>query len=268
VQPEFDLYPSLVGGNEDLQPEEGDSISAGATFAPTFLPGFSLSVDYWRTEIDDLITLYPADFQILQVCADEGVADACDRISRYADGSIERVDATHVNAGSLTSEGWDFDVAYSMPLGAGQLGLRLMATYLSRYDVVPFEGADAVGVAGTRYVFSSLPRWRGFGYVEYAAGPWFGSWQLQYVGTMDECQNVDFAPPDAFQGCREVDDAWYQDLQAGYRFAPGPVLTFTISNVLGEDPPRVNFDANANTDPASYPLLGRTYFVSLSYRIE
>ena len=65
-----------------------------------------------------------------------------------------------------------------------------------------------------------------------------------------------------------IDDGWYQDLQVGYRFEPGPTLTFTISNLTDEDPSRVNFDAAANTDPATYPLLGRTYFVSLSYRIE
>lgn len=268
VQPELDIYPAMIGGNEDLQPEEGDSISAGLTFTPSFLQGFSLSVDYWRTEIDDVITLYPDVGQILQVCADDGAAGACDRISRRPDGTIELVDATHVNAGSLMSEGWDFDIAYMTPVGPGQLGLRLMATYLASYDVAPFKGAETTGVAGTRYVFSAFPRWRGLGHVEYTAGPWFGSWQTQYVGSMDECQEDPFAPEDAFQGCREVDDAWYQDLQLGYRFEPGPALTFTISNLTGEDPPRVNFNAAANTDPATYPLLGRTYFVSLSYRIE
>jgi iron complex outermembrane receptor protein len=268
VQPEFDSIPIIFGGNQDLQPEEGDSMSAGMTFTPSFLDGFSLSVDYWRTEIDDVITLYPDTGQILQICADEGAAGACDRITRYPDGTIELIDATHVNAASLMSEGWDFDIAYSMPIGPGSLGLRLMATYLSSYDIAPYKGADTVGVAGTRYTWYSFPRWRGLGYVEYSAGPWFGSWQTQYVGSMEECLFDEFLPEDALQGCRTIDDGWYQDLQFGYRMESGPSLTFTVSNLTGEDPPRVNFYPNANTDPASYPLLGRTYYVSLSYRIE
>lgn len=268
VQAEFDFVPDVIGGNTDLQPEEGDSISAGLTFAPSFLERLSLSVDYWHTEIDDVITLYPDVGLILQVCADEGAAGACDRIARFPDGAVELIDATHVNAASLKSEGWDFDVAYSTPVGPGELGLRLMATYLASYDLAPFQGADTIDVAGTRYVFGAFPRWRGLGHVEYSAGPWFGSWQTHYVGSMDECLESEFLPEDAFQGCRSIDDGWYQDLQVGYRFEPGPTLTFTISNLTDEDPSRVNFDAAANTDPATYPLLGRTYFVSLSYRIE
>jgi iron complex outermembrane recepter protein len=268
VQGELDFIPDVIGGNPDLEAEEGDSISAGLTFTPPLPDGLSLSVDYWRTEIEDVITLYPDAGLILQVCADQGAAGACDRISRYADGTIELIDATHVNAASLMSEGWDLDVAYATRLGPGELGVRLMATYLTSYDVAPFTDADTIGVAGTRYVFGAFPRWRGLGYVEYSAGPWFGSWQTQYVGTMDECEVNEFAAPDAFQGCREIEQGWYQDLQLGYRFELGPVLTFTISNLTGEDPSRVNFNAAANTDPATYPLLGRTFFVSLSYRIE
>jgi outer membrane receptor protein involved in Fe transport len=268
VQPVLDFTPDVIGGNPDLEPEEGDSVSAGFTFTPSVPDGLSLSVDYWRTKIDDVISLYPDSGLILQVCADEGASGACGRISRFPDGTLERIDATHVNAARLMSEGWDFDVAYATPVGPGQLGLRLMATYLASYDIAPFAGADTIGAAGTRYVFGAFPRWRGLGHVEYSAGPWFGSWQTQYVGSMDECEVNEFAPADAFQGCREIDEGWYQDLQLGYRFEPGPELRVTISNLTNEDPPRVNFNAAANTDPATYSLLGRTYFVSLSYRIE
>jgi outer membrane receptor protein involved in Fe transport len=267
VQP-VEVSPDVIGGNPDLEPEEGDSISAGLTFTPAVPDGLSLSVDYWRTKIDDVITLYPDPGLILQVCADEGASGACGRISRYPDGTLELLDATHVNAARLMSEGWDFDIAYATSVGPGELGLRLMATYLAAYDVAPFTGADTIGVAGTRYAFGAFPRWRGLGHVEYSAGPWFGSWQTQYVGSMSECLVNEFAPPDAFQGCRRIEDGWYQDLQLGYRFEPGPTVTLTVSNLTSEDPPRVNFDAAANTDPATYPLLGRTYFVSLSYRIE
>jgi outer membrane receptor protein involved in Fe transport len=268
VQPELDFSPDVIGGNPDLEPEEGDSISAGLTFTPSLPEGLSLSVDYWRTEIDDVITLYPDAGLILQVCADEGAPGACGRIARFTDGTIELLDATHVNSASLTSEGWDFDVAYSTSVGSGEFGLRLMATYLAAYDVAPFADAETIGVAGTRYVFGAFPRWRGLGHVEYSTGPWFGSWQMQYVGSMEECLVNEFAPADAFQGCRTIEEGWYQDLQLGYRFEPGPELRVTVSNLTNEGPPRVNFDAAANTDPATYPLLGRTFFVSLSYRIE
>ena len=40
-----------------------------------------------------------------------------------------------------------------------------------------------------------------------------------------------------------------------------------ITNVTDEDPPYLNI-APANTDTATYRLLGRTYFLKLSYRFE
>jgi len=52
------------------------------------------------------------------------------------------------------------------------------------------------------------------------------------------------------------------------RSEPGLTLILTVSNVTNEDPPRVNFNAAANTDPATCPLLGRTYLVSVRYQVE
>jgi len=43
-------------GNPDLTPEKARTITAGAVLTPSFLPGFNLSVDYYRTRIKDAIT--------------------------------------------------------------------------------------------------------------------------------------------------------------------------------------------------------------------
>ena len=40
-----------------------------------------------------------------------------------------------------------------------------------------------------------------------------------------------------------------------------------ISNVTDEDPPYLNI-APANTDVATYRLLGRSYFLQLSYQLQ
>ena len=42
-------------------------------------------------------------------------------------------------------------------------------------------------------------------------------------------------------------------------------LRAAITNLTNEDPPYVNLASAANTDPGTYRLLGRTYFLELRY---
>jgi outer membrane receptor protein involved in Fe transport len=266
-QPEDDLFSVVLGGNRDLQPEEGDSASLGISLAPAATPGLGFSVDYWRTLLDDVITIGPSGQVYANACADSGAADACERIQRRPDGSIAMVDVRHANGASLVAAGYDFDLGYHTPLAGGDISARVTATYLDRYDYVPVSGAKTIDAADTDRYFGALPRWRGLGYLEYSRSQWSASYQAQYIGTMKDCGKSDL--DDAYEGCRQIDDRWYQDVRLQYSFDPGPALAFAINNLAGTDPPRVNFNSSsANTDAAAYPLLGRTYYVSLSYRIE
>ena len=65
-----------------MHPEEGDSFSAGLTYTPTVMPDLSLNLDWWRTELDDVITLYPDVPLILGACADFGAAEALVGVGR------------------------------------------------------------------------------------------------------------------------------------------------------------------------------------------
>ena len=66
---------------------------------------------------------------------------------------------------------------------------------------------------------------------------------------------------------RRVDDVIYHDLEAGFDFDTGLTVRGAITNVLDQDPPYVNSNSIANTDVATYRLLGRTYFLELRYRL-
>ena len=46
----------FVGGNPDLTPEIGDTLTFGFVWQPSFLSGFNLSVDRFRIDIEDVIT--------------------------------------------------------------------------------------------------------------------------------------------------------------------------------------------------------------------
>jgi iron complex outermembrane recepter protein len=268
VQPEDDTFNRVSGGNRDLQPEQGHSASGGFTYAPTAVNGLQMSVDYWLTKLDDVIVLEPDPQNYADACAYEGAKAACSRITRNADGSVDTVDLRHANGASLTASGYDFDLGYVTSLAGGSLSGRASATYMSQFDFQPVQGASSYNAVGWDAPFGAMPRLRGLGYVEYARDGWSISYQAQYIGHMKEYIYPDTLPPDQYVGWHQIDARWYQDLRFQYSSDMGPTLALAINNLGGTDPPRVIYANGANTDMAAYPLLGRTYYVQLSYRIE
>jgi outer membrane receptor protein involved in Fe transport len=59
----------ISSGNPFLEEEEGESLTLGAVFTPSFLPGFSLTVDYYDITVDNLIATLGAQ-TILNQCVD------------------------------------------------------------------------------------------------------------------------------------------------------------------------------------------------------
>ncbi len=62
--------PIISGSNPNLKQETGNSITIGAVFKPEFLPGFSLSVDYYNITVDNVIVSLSAQ-SIANGCYDQ-----------------------------------------------------------------------------------------------------------------------------------------------------------------------------------------------------
>ena len=112
------------------------------------------------------------------------------------------------------------------------------------------------------------PRWRASGHLDWHSGPWMASYAAEYIGSYSERVEpwppfgIEFEPFD-----RRVDPVLYHDIEAGFKFDSGVTVRAAITNVTDEDPPYLNI-APANTDVATYRLLGRSYFLELRYQVE
>ena len=62
-------FPGAVGGNENLQPESGETTSYGVVIAPRFVEGLVLSVDFIEIDIADAIVSVSAQ-NIVNRCYD------------------------------------------------------------------------------------------------------------------------------------------------------------------------------------------------------
>jgi outer membrane receptor protein involved in Fe transport len=137
------------GGNIDLRPEKSDSFTAGVVFQPSFVPGLSITVDYYNIKIEDAIS-QPTAGDAYNLCfgdaAGSGItagsaADPlCTQIRRNPNtGALDGDPATTPglfilpsNLGRIKTDGIDLGVSYRRDLGFAKLNLSFLGNWTNR----------------------------------------------------------------------------------------------------------------------------------------
>jgi outer membrane receptor protein involved in Fe transport len=271
---------TIIGGNELLEPEKGDTVTFGLVWTPQRLSGLSVTLDYFEIRIDDAIEQLPVE-SIHRVCMETGDPYVCGRIHRDARGSIwlsaeGYTDQTDDNVGLRTTEGIDVNVNYLIGLGnAGFLSTDLMGTYLLAQKLEnPLFDFECVGYFGLQ-CGPSQSKWRHRLRATWEASSAFNlSLAWRYLG---RAENDDASPrPDLgdpgymefwrINGSHEIGPYNWFDLAASYTFR-SVRFTLGINNILDEEPPLLpglNDDFNINLY-GNYDPLGRYIFASLQF---
>ncbi len=205
---------SFRSGTDQLEPEDSESINLGAVIEPAFVPGLTLTADYWRVKQTGLVGTFGDDNAIaLDLLLRQGggsnpnvirAAPTQEQIDLYAGtglaaaGDIIRVLDPYLNLDSRVSKGWDFGLSYNVPeFGIGKFRLRFNAARLEGF--VQSAGAngqtllDAVADGslppevrieglGQLLELDGRPRWRFSGSVNWGSGPVDLSVFANYVG--------------------------------------------------------------------------------------
>jgi len=264
VQDEESVFAAAIGGNPDLDPETGDSLGIGATYSPRWMPGLSVSIDYFRIDLSDVIGT-PDIEGILTDCADTGNDEACNLVTRRPDGSPRLVVGVNANLSRHETSGFDVAVDWHRDTRFGAFEIGVLGTYLDSWLEQAFNEGISLDYAG-RTDAGALPRVRAEGHLDWRYGPWHAGYSVTYIGSATE--TVEEAPAfgiffEPFD--RKVSAEAYHDIEGGYRFGNGLQLRLAVINLADQDPPFINSGLPENTDPATYPLLGRSYFFSLLY---
>lgn len=132
----------LSGGNPDLEEETSDSYTVGAVIQPRFVPGLSLSVDYYDITVNNVITSLSAQ-TVLNSCYNQASIQNqfCQQFARFTgagrgpageipgqilEGSLRVVP---LNFAKLKVRGIDAELAYRRDLGSiGKFNGRLIYT--------------------------------------------------------------------------------------------------------------------------------------------
>ena len=292
---------SFRSGTENLKPEDSESINLGIVLEPHFIPGLTLTADYWRVKQTGLVGTFGDDNAIaldlvrrLNGSSNPNVIRAdptADDIALFTGtnldpaGEIIMVLDPYLNLDSRKSKGWDFGAFYRVPdFGLGNFRIRMNAARLNSF--VQSAGGDGqelldaiadgtlppdvtVGGLGELLEIEGRPKWRFTGSVNWESGPVDIGLYGKYVGavwdtsvTRDELIESD----DPNANYYRVDDLFTVNFSIAYTIENdtplhGTRLRFAINNVFDKDPPLA--DETYGYFSELHSPRGRTYGVEL-----
>lgn len=247
--------PFLSGGNPDLKEETSDSYTIGGVIQPRFLPGFSLSVDYYKIVVNDVITA-PTAQAIIDTCYDASDLDNqfCDLFERAGPGGGPRgeiegqilensLDVVPLNYAKLKVRGIDFELGYRRNLGGiGDVSTRLIYTRVLQND--SYLDPTDPGFADQILYELGDPRDAFNWNVDLKTGPFTIGYKMRYIGKMVLNEYEDFFSKQGRdpQNADYADQRFYKavmyhdvrlDFEAGDKFN----LYVGVDNVTNRLPP-------------------------------
>jgi iron complex outermembrane recepter protein len=256
-----------IGGNPFLQPETGDTFTVGAVWTPEVGNGnLSLTLDYWKINIDDAISSLGVQF-ILDDCYLAGNPSSCALVTRRpADYGIQQILDGPLNVAEQGAEGIDFEVRYAWDTDFGQFTASLLWAHMLERTKTAFPGATKEDLSG-RYTDPTAQD--GGAYPEdkisYSLQWARGDLSVAYLGEFISSLDADtFFDPDYIQ---KIDSQLYHDIVVSYEIQQTNTrIAASITNITDEAPPFIEVGFNATTDPATYRMFGRGYWVRLEQR--
>ena len=277
-------YNGLIGGNPNLVPEIADTYTAGVVLTPTFIPGFSASVDYFNIKLTGAISGIGQD-TILNVCTTTADPFFCSLINRDGSGSLWRTPNGFVqdlsqNIGGLRTEGIDGVANYNREIGSvGRLGFSFVGTYL--INLVQDTGIAAAGAYDCATLYGAIcgtpnPEWRHQARVTFDLPSGFGaSLRWRYFGAVNEdtnSPNLNLGGTDQVtQPANDhISPVSYFDLALTARIGDNYNFRLGANNLLDKEPPLVGSQAcaavtcNGNTYPQVYDGIGRYFYAGVT----
>lgn len=272
---------STVGGNEDLQAEEGESKTYGFVYNPSWADGLSMTFDMFDVEVDGAVSTVGAQ-NILDACAETGVS-LCSLIERNANGAVIDLFNGAVNLGGEYTKGFDANVSYRFDTGYGTFLTRWDVTYIDERTIVAVDPVNGSifedKLAGKAFDRDVVPRVRSNISLDWTQGDWTASYLLRFIkGTTEVCNFGNSASQNAQEqllcsmpsaevggaSFNRLGSMAYHDLSGSYQFTENVRVTLGVNNLFDTDP-RVSYSTFANSfDPSMYEIPGRFVYGRIS----
>lgn len=261
----------ITGGNPDLKPVEGESLTAGFVLSPSQFPGLKFSASYWRVNLDQRVAFFP--FEV--ILATEGRYP--ERLTRAAPtpadvatgrpGVITSVDISRINFGTLETSGADAAIGCGFEIGKHRFASEMSATFVDRFESVDLPGSAPLDRVGVAHPQGTIPKWKIVGSLAwFIDGVSLGA-TARYVSSYD-----DYSPLTRTRNGRVISSQTLLDLQGSLDFdgftatrswLSGIKATVGISNLFDEEPQFSEVGVNMGYDASIGDLRGRFGYVRL-----
>ena len=238
-----DQAQTLGGSNPDLIPSTAQAITAGLVYSPKFIPGLTISADYFRT-LQQLIAGTVGSVAIINSVEALGPGSPYANLVAFnnfpgrpgarpvtAPGQLNgNLASTFVinnllNIGAVSIEGWDLSARYNMDLRTwGQLELGINAVVFNRYDIKTTPQSSYYTILGTDniegvgavpdYKLTFLLEYR-LGGLTYSANANYIPEMLNSVGRDPETEDISTFDP--------IEDYFAVNMRLSYEFGKGYV---------------------------------------------
>jgi len=267
------LTPTV--GNPKLRPEVADQTGFGAVYQPDWFPGFSASLDYFRIDMNSVISSLSAQDEVDACYA--GVQAYCPFIQRE-NGDIYIVTVAPANTAFEKERGFDLEASYQKDLAdfgdpwSGTVAMRLLATNTWEQTTVDPLGnvTKATGVNN-----GGVPHWTYYLSVGYDASAYSVTWvgrgigsgvqSRQYTQCTSDCPTLT-APYYTINDNR-MPGAFYMDVNLTYHLKTqdlgAPDLFLSVENVANNNPEGF-FVGNNNP---LYDRIGRIFRTGIRFNM-
>lgn len=253
----FDFLTDPWGNEEDsqilvnytsdtnLKPEESESFTFGAVWEVT--DGLSTTVDYWTFDITNAISRVNVQSEMNKCFSGEQVS--CETIDITQGGDLSNMTSTLTNIGQQNTSGVDWNINYSNEL----FKVSLDTTYLIEFeeDDVNYEGTIDGNMGGYSQLKSNLSVFADVS---------------EDVSVLYSAQFIQGMDGNAWGDEYSTSNVVYHNLSSSYHINNDWQVTGGIKNIFDTEPEEVPDGDDMNTVPSIYDVVGRTFFISTSYK--
>ncbi len=263
----------FFGGNPDIKAERGKTTTFGAVITPKALPGLSVTLDFYNIDLKDAVgQIQPVDALTSCYITDPSADNPlCLAVTRDpVTGKIKDGFPVDRNLAFIKQKGIDLDASFKHDLPAGMMARKLawqyQASFVQTYTIqknavlAPIDckgsygfrcSSDAVSLVAPAYrhrasvaaTFNTVTAQLGWKRIGKVRDSTIGS--TETIGAQDYFDlNFSVQPP-----------------------IKGLMVNFGVDNITNKQPPLPKNAGSFNTYPDAYNVIGRTYGLSLTYKM-
>lgn len=257
-----------VGGNPDLKPEEGDSLTVGLVWNPEVGDhNFTFIADYWEINLDEGISSLGVQFT-LDDCYINQNAAACALITRNADYSINNIVDAQLNVSEEKAAGIDTEFRWNYPSEYGDVRATLLWTHLLTREQIQFDGNPVDDFIGRFNNIGAFAEDKANITLQWTQGDWSVSYLGEYISELGGGTGFGLVDENGDDYVQKIASQYYSDIVASYIYDDSITITGGITNITNEAPPYIDTGFNAKTDPSTYRMFGQGYYVRLKWTFE